>query len=244
MSRASDKPVQGLNDDALNWIANRLGAADMVALAGQGALDAAIRTRLASGAWMRADLVGKYDVALQALDVLEPLAPVLKKEIADYRRAQSPADRRHLMLLTALRFGLAPQLSESSAAIAAVAKDDAAASNWCSFKPDAANPGGGKSFPWLLPPTPSLGDVDAAKAELDKLIPLKTATGFIGDHVLARVKTNAADPDLPWLLHVVVASTRGGCLDANANQLSREAFGVLHKRYPRDEWTKKTPYFY
>jgi hypothetical protein len=243
-SRGSDKAVQALNDDALNWLVRGLGTTDMVMLARQPALDAAIRARLASGAWMRADLLGKYEVALQALDVLEPLVPAMRKEIADYKRAQSPADRRHLMLLTALRFGLSPQLSESSMPIDAIGKDEVAASNWCSFKPDTLNPGSEKSFPWLLPPAPAVGDTAAAKAELDKLIPLKTSTGFIGDHVLARVKSNVADPDLPWLLHVVVASTRGGCLDANSKQLSKEAFTLLHKRFPRDEWTKKTPYFY
>ncbi len=243
-SRGSDKPVQALNDDALHWLVNGLGSADMVVLARQGTLDPAIRARLASGAWMRADLLGKPDIALQALEVLEPLAPAMKKEIADYRRAQVPAERRHLMLLTALRYGLSPQMTEASTPVAAIGKDEVAASNWCSFKPDAVNLGTPKPFAWILPPAPVLGDRAAAKAELDQLIPLKTSTGFIGDHVLARVKSHASDPDLPWLLHVVVASTRGGCLDANAKQLSREAFGVLHKRFPRDEWTRKTPYFY
>jgi tetratricopeptide (TPR) repeat protein len=243
-SRASDKPVQGFNDDVLNWLINGLSAADMVVLARQPVLDAAIRARIASGAWMRADLLGKHDIAKQALDVLEPLAPLLQSEIANYRRAQSPADRRHLMLLTALRFGLSPKMTESSAPIEAIDKNNVVASNWCSFKPDTVNSDGAKPFPWRLPPMPAPSDRDVVKSELDKLLAFKTATGFIGDHVLARAKSNASDPDLPWLLHVVVASTRGGCLDENAKQLSREAFSVLHKRFPRDEWTKKTPYFY
>lgn len=97
---------------------------------------------------------------------------------------------------------------------------------------------------WLFPPRPLAGDAATAKTGLDKLMALKTSTGFVGDHVLARVKTHAGDPDLPWLRHVVAACTRGGCLDANAKQLSKEAFTVLHKRFPRDEWTRKTPYFY
>lgn len=243
-SRARDKPIQGLNDDALNWLVNGLPTADMVVLAGQATLDTAIRARLASGAWMRADLLGKYDIAQQALDVLEPLAPVLKNQIDGYRRAQSPAERRHLMLLAALRFGLSPKMTETSAPIDVIDKNEVTASNWCSFKPDTDNVDGARSFPWKLPPTPALGASDVIKSELERLAALKTSTGFIGDHVLARVKSNLSDPDLPWLLHVVVASTRGGCLDANAKQLSREAFSVLHKRFPNDEWTKKTPYFY
>ena len=51
---------------------------------------------------------------------------------------------------------------------------------------------------------PSDGDV--VKSELDKLFAFKTATGFIGGHVLARVKSNAADLDLPCMWW----SSRGG----------------------------------
>ena len=47
-----------------------------------------------------------------------------------------------------------------------------------------------------------------------------------------------------WLLHVVVMSTRGGCLDPDAQTLSRTAWNLLHKRYADSEWTDKTPYFY
>ena len=243
-TRGNDKAVESLNDDALDWLINGLGSTDMVELARQDKLDANIRARLASGAWMRAELLGKHDVALQALGVLEPLAPALQKDIAVYRAAKAPAERRHLMLLTALRFGLSPQMSETSTPVKEIGKDEVAASNWCSFKPGAIVDTGPKAFPWLLPPRPAVGDKARAGEELGRLAALKSATGYIGDHVMARLKTHPRDPDLPWLLHVVVASTRGGCLDADAKQLSRAAFGALHKRYPGDEWTKKTPYFY
>jgi hypothetical protein len=239
-----DKPHAGLNEDSVEWMLRGLAAADMLELARQPVLEAPIRARLASAAWMRADLLGKYDVALQALGVLEPLVPALAKAIADYRKLQAPAERRHLMLLTALKFGLSPQMTESSMPIAPLDAEDVAASNWCSFKPDEPAGVNARTFPWLMPPSPAVGDRAAAASEMARLAPLKTATGFIGDHVLGRVKTHADDPELPWLLHVVVASTRGGCLDADSKKLSREAFNVLHKRFPRNEWTTKTPYFY
>jgi hypothetical protein len=56
--------------------------------------------------------------------------------------------------------------------------------------------------------------------------------------------THPADPELPWLLYVVVMSTRGGCLDNDASALSRKAHALLHKRWPRSEWASATPYFY
>jgi hypothetical protein len=83
-----------------------------------------------------------------------------------------------------------------------------------------------------------------AEAEIAALGAMKTATGFVGEHVMARAATTPKDPALPWLLHVVVKSTRGGCLDGDAKELSRKAFRLLHQRYPKSEWAAKTPYHY
>ncbi|MFL6656703.1 MAG: hypothetical protein ACJ8GW_01425 [Massilia sp.] len=243
-SRSQEDTVLGLNDDALEWLARGISAADMVVVARQGDIDQAIRARLAAAAWIRADLLHQPATALAALKVLAPLAPMLKDDIARYRLATSPSERRHRMLLTALRFGLSAELAMSSRPIEAVEKGDVTASMWCRFKPDAIDEEGASPFPWQLPPAPKATSSSALKAELQTLYPLKTATGFLGDHVLARLKSHPGDPDLPWLLHVVVWSTRGGCLDADAQRLSRTAFVALHKHFPNDEWAKKTRVFY
>ena len=70
---------------------------------------------------------------------------------------------------------------------------------------------------------PDTGHADLRRGELARLCNMKTATGVLGDDVLAWAASYPQDPELPWLLHVVVMSTRGGCLDPDAN---------------------KTPYFY
>lgn len=248
MSSDGEPPVQGFNDDALHWMSKSLATSDMLILARGKALGTDARARLASAAWMRAELLGKADVALQAVDVIEQLVPSMKKALVAYRSAPTRAERHHLMLLTAIKFGLEPNLSETVGPIKAVAKHEVTASNWCRFTPPGSTVEDKKPFPWLLPAPPAVGQAAIAVEELEKLKPLKTSTGYIGEHVLARAdaskSANANDPDLPWLLHVVVASTRGGCLDADSKKLSRDAFNVLRKRYPGDEWTKKTPYFF
>jgi hypothetical protein len=132
-----------------------------------------------------------------------------------------------------------------------VALDEATASAWCSFKTgDAASEPGvyhefkDSPFAWRFPPIPDTGHADRRRAELARLGALKTATGVTGDDVLAWAASHPRDPDLPWLLHVVVMSTRGGCLDPDAKTLSRTAWNLLHKRYADSEWADKTPYFY
>ena len=81
-------------------------------------------------------------------------------------------------------------------------------------------------------------------AEIGRLQALPTATGMIGRDAIAWARQHPDDPDVPWLLHVTVRSTRGGCLDDDAHALSIAAHRLLHTRYPKSEWTTRTPYYY
>lgn len=232
-----------LNDDGLAWVNANLSVGDMLVLARQGALPPAVRARAAAAAFVRAELLADTGHALAAADVLEPLIPSLQRALDDYRHARTAPERRHALLLAALHYGLSAQLDTQPELPAAVSADMAAASNWCKF----TDPGAGlwpPSFPWRLPPPPSVGDVKQAKAEMDRLARLKTATGFVGEHALRWAADHPRDPDVPWLLHVAVVSTRGGCVDADAPALSRKAYRLLHSRYADSEWSERTPYFY
>ena len=66
-------------------------------------------------------------------------------------------------------------------------------------------------------------DKAARDRETAALKRVKTATGFVAEHLMARAKTRPDDPDVPWLLHAVVQSTRGGCLDPDASKTSKAA---------------------
>ena len=62
--------------------------------------------------------------------------------------------------------------------------------------------------------------------------------------VLDWAKTHPDDPRVPEALHYFVRATRYGCVDKSIGPYSRQAFDLLHKKYPASEWTKKTPYWY
>jgi hypothetical protein len=49
---------------------------------------------------------------------------------------------------------------------------------------------------------------------------------------------------VPEALHIAVTSTRYGCTDKDTGRWSKAAFQLLHKRYPKSEWAKKTPYWF
>lgn len=240
-----------IDDDGLTWLNAGLPVADLIDLAGQTALPQALRAQLAGAAWIRATLLDQPDEGRRAGALLAQLAPVTLAGVARYAAAAATPERRHIVLVEAARFNLQAQQIMFAQPIAVEPAADASASAWCTFDTGhgTAEPPLAAEFPvpgfaWRFPPPPDTGHVDARRAELARLLKVKTATGALGDDVLAWASSHPHDPELPWLLHVVVQSTRGGCLDADAKTLSRKAWDVLHKRYAGSEWARKTPYFY
>jgi hypothetical protein len=108
-------------------------------------------------------------------------------------------------------------------------------------------PGTDATWPLQKPDDISAGmwcRIGADDVERKRLFDLHSATGTIGLHAIDWAAAHPADKGLPLLLHVAVASSRGGCVDADRSAISKKAWQVLHKRFPGSEWTEQTPYFY
>ena len=116
--------------------------------------------------------------------------------------------------------------------------------NWCNAASGSSTIAAERDpeHPPALPATST--DPARQVREIAALEALPTATGFIGQHVMQRAALSPDDPDLPWLLYVVVQSTRGGCLDPDVHAMSKSAFVLLHKRFPDSDWARDTPYYY
>lgn len=83
-----------------------------------------------------------------------------------------------------------------------------------------------------------------SEAEQRKLATLGDSSTFIAKTAVEFANKNMSNPNTPEILHLAVRSTRYGCKDTNTLRHSKAAFDILHKRFPRNEWTKKTPYFF
>jgi len=204
------------------------------------------RLKIAIATWLRADLLGQPALAAKAAGIAAQIEPVLAEPARTYAGTRDPQTRRHRLLLAAMRLHLQadvdalvenPEEALVNAAGSPEHDPEAAASMWCRIGETA------KDLPAV--PSPDLSsDAVRRDAELKVLGRLKSATGVVGDHVMAWARTHPDDPDLPWLLHVVVSSTRGGCLDKDSHELSKAAHALLHKRFPTSEWAAQTKYFY
>jgi hypothetical protein len=229
--------------DGLRWLNQGLATADLLALGSNSALDAPVRTRIALAAWMRADLLQQPELATQAAQLAGRTTPALAPLMQQYLSRKTAAERRHRMLVNAVKYGFSPVVRVWDTTDPGLPRgdDDMLADLWCKFTSGDADWDTGVEE---SPPRRDTGNIALRDQELGALGKLKTATGFVGDHVMRRAAEAPDDPDLPWLLHVVVMSTRGGCLDADSHTLSKNAFTLLHKRFKYSPWAGKTPYFY
>jgi hypothetical protein len=233
--------------DGRRWINSSLTVADLLELAADTPPGQPLRDALAGMAWLRADLLGQQDAAVRAARLLEA-SPAFTSAAREYRSARSPGERRHIVLLAALRLHITSALGDYEPHLTTPFKPnlpaDAVASSWCKIRA-----GEGYADHFIdpeKPPAPPETTTDAAQRarEFAVLDALPTATGFIGRHVIEHARAQPDDPELPWLLYVAVQSTKGGCLDPDSHALSKQAFTLLHKRFPDNEWARKTPYFY
>lgn len=83
-----------------------------------------------------------------------------------------------------------------------------------------------------------------AAAEQKKLNDLGESATFLARRAVEFANKNMTNPSTPEILHLAVRSTRYGCRDTQTLKFSKAAFDILHKRLPRSEWTKKTPYYF
>jgi hypothetical protein len=137
---------------------------------------------------------------------------------------------------------------------------------WCSLSPSSAGsyqayqPGmysrGGARLdavtaglyadPAVVPQAGFLTGEEQARAarEWQALDTIEAAPDFFGREAQAWAATHAADARLAEALHRVVRATRLGCTTDRSGDVSREAFTLLHKRFPRSEWAAQTPYWF
>lgn len=85
-----------------------------------------------------------------------------------------------------------------------------------------------------------------AEAELDQLHRAGSAQSFLAPIIFAWAKAHPDDRLVPQALHRLVMVVRYGCHgDETTNgRISKTAFDLLHRRYPKSEWTAKTPYWF
>ena len=73
---------------------------------------------------------------------------------------------------------------------------------------------------------------------------LGPAPDYLPREVIDWAKTHPSDPRVAEALALAVKSTRFGCTDQKTGQFSKQAFDLLHSRYPKSSWAQQTKYWF
>ncbi|MDX1997738.1 MAG: hypothetical protein SF066_08450 [Thermoanaerobaculia bacterium] len=234
-------PPLVLTDEAIAHLNRSVPTRELARLAGVSELlPAEWRQRIGLAAWVGAILEKDAAVAAGLVPVLRPVVPpALAADLEAWLGAAS-GERDFLAHWTILRWpGLSPRIADDVGRRTPLDEMDSLRENgWCEK--------GGLYGPTELVPVRFLSAAVQQAAASDEPWPDLKATALeIGPRVITYAEAHGDDPRVPEALHRLVRFTRVGCAWGDeVGVVSKRAFDLLHRRYPRSEWAAKTPYWF
>lgn len=220
-----------------------------------------LRKRIALAGWTRAVMLNNSEAGEALAKTLAGLAPEMKSYLDQYLAANTPANSKAAALYTLLKFpGTRPFVVPGVGRFTPLNERDSYRDNWwCDRSPDSYSPEDETESSDEAGTTTkataakveaveldflSAAQKAAGKKERAELQALGTAPNYLAREVIAWANRAPNDPRIPEALHIVVMATRYGCSDKDTGPLSKAAWQLLHGRYARSEWAKKTPYWF
>jgi hypothetical protein len=250
-----------LDDDAVQILNKALPVQLLKEASFSKTLPVHLRRELILATWVRAVLLGNDSVALELVPEIRRLIPEIGGTIREYQNVSDANARRLEALLIMLKNpGTRPFIGTGLSRLTQLSRIDNYRDNW--WCPPAVVFGLGSVtsssmfelswkevstkaiLPHNFPSFMSEPQKSSARKEISTLMQFESAPNYLGKQVIDWAKKNPEDPRVPEALHWVVRSTRYGCGDERTSTVSKEAFQLLHKNYPKNEWTKKTPYWF
>ena len=231
-----------------------------------------LRHALLTATWARSAVLGNSAQARALGPQLGQEFPELVKYVSEYNSSPDDSSREFAAVFAMLHFpGVRPYVNAGVLREAPLAKIDDFRDNWwgedVGGRPGTQNfakgcgawrewreritaAGSGQAGPpakTLNPDWPSFlssKERNAADSDWNRLQNLGPAPNYFGRVVLAWAKAHREDPRVPEALHLVVRSSRYGCNNRETGLFSRQAFELLHRRYPNSEWANKTTHWF
>ena len=258
------KPVSRFDSDAARVFTEKLPTKYWLQAAESSILPQRQRKELAAAAWVRSVLLGADADGKRAAATLAKLAPELKEGLQKYEDASGADEKRFAaMLLLLSRPEMVPEVRGGSERETEPGKVDSYGNNWWCTQAGGVSADDDYmeryySFynKWTAPLTEIYGkengrpdfvtneEWSAAQNEVKKLAGLGPGPNWLSAQAMAFAQAHPEDPRAPEALHRAVLATRHGCGDEATGKYSKQAFQLLHHKYPKSEWTKKTPYWF
>jgi hypothetical protein len=259
-------PHPMFDSDAATLLTESLPTDLLAEAADNSRLNSHLRLQIVRSAWVRAILLQEEASAQKLTRSFSSLSPNLAPELKTYSAATTAEDRRFAATFLILHH---PELHPYIAA--GVERDTPPGEInpyhdnwWCSFAKFKSTIGYSEAFDYyhfysnikdplstLYPDAKSRQltflspqDRDSAQKEFSNLTHLGSAPDWLITQVLQFAKSNPNDSRIPEALHNSIRAGHLGCPTPATAQLSKSAFQLLHKNYPHNPWTTRTPYWY
>ncbi|HEY9232660.1 MAG TPA: hypothetical protein VIS78_10950 [Blastocatellia bacterium] len=208
-----------------------------------------LRRELALAAWVRAALLDDDATAMAMAPTVASLAPELKELLDAYIGATDKPAKKFAAIYLILKFpGARPSVDPGTGRTATLDKIDDYRDNWwCEYgrAADSDNPSIKRVVKTTAAPAfLTAAQKTAASAEWKRLSALGTAPDYLCAQAIKWASLKPDDPRAPEALHLAVRSTRYGCTDEQTGTLSKQAYDLLHRKYPKSEWAQKTKYWF
>jgi len=223
---------------------DRLPLTDWVRLSRATALPADARAELATVAYARALLVADAPVRRTLTPIVAARFPAAAASIRAIEEARSEVDRRYariwlLLHASNVRTELDEESSFSDGGFISTAR------YFCPEAPTSDSEGPlAEALATMLDRNETRlirGGGEGSRAAIARLSP---AGVWLAREAIAAVNDRPRDPRNPELLARAVRATRWACPGAGTRAASRDAFRLLHARYPESPEARRTEYFY
>jgi hypothetical protein len=209
------------------------------------ALPQNLQLQIAEAGWVRSALLGRREDGRAFLERVVKLQPAASAVAREYLVAASD-DAAHIagillllrrpLLGPTLRFGLADAIDLGKEQ--GVGHGTLGMGAGCAFQ----NTAEGKS--------PDLEFLTAEQrtqhdAEWQQLATRAgVGSSYLASEALRWARDHRDDARAPEALYLAVQATHYGCKDEHNGEYSKDAFTLLHQRYPKSQWAAKTKYWY
>lgn len=242
------------DSDAAETLNRRIPLALLSDAAGNNRLPNHLRLDVIQAAWLRSVLLGDNTTATALVPKLRAVVPEMTPFLSQYTGARDPAAKKFSAIYAWLKFpGLEPVVKIGAGRRSQLEEQDSYRDNWwCSAAVSEPEPNDSeekKPRPGTPPDQRGPAFMTAAQRAVAErehatLASFGAAPNYLCRQVLEWATKHPNDPRVPEALHLAVKTTRYGCTDKQTGRWSKAAYDFLHQRYPGNEWTMQTPYWF
>ncbi|MDQ6788488.1 MAG: hypothetical protein M3033_16920 [Acidobacteriota bacterium] len=239
------------DEDAVAFMNEKMPLSTLRQAALNSQLPEHLKKFLVVAVWTRAFILGNQTIEHEFAPLVERYAKDFSPEFSKYVNSSNATDREAAALITILSYpviepfvpiGYGRETSKPASI------DSIRGNWWCN--PNETGEDGNHydrydfQYPEVYPTFLTAAEVNSAACEHQQILASGNSATFLARRAVGFANQNPNHAQTPEILHLAVRSTRYGCTDKETLKFSKEAFQILHKRYPQSVWTQKTPYWF